>query len=147
MKAVGIAIVALPLLVACSSTQDRVVDEMADALVDGRYDEAWTLADSLTADRANCSVENLADVAVAWVMLNNEAVKTDSIEAGEVAMNSFRTVYSTMVERDSSEAVEQIEKIRRKNPQLSLTAIDSMYEATLQQVETLRRVSARLPLK
>ena len=147
MKAVGIAVVALPFLVACSSTQDRVVDEMADALVDGRYDEAWTLADSLTEDRANCSVENLADVAVAWVMLNNEAVKTDSIEAGEVAMNSFRTIYSAMVERDSSEAVEQIEKMRRKNPQLNLTAIDSMYTATLQQVETLRRVSARLPLK
>lgn len=138
---------AMLILAGCSTPADRLTSELADAVAQGDIARSTVLADSLYADTASCSLDNLAALSAAYISINNAAVSADSLDASLHAMKRFTSVYATMTARDSAKTAEIAAKIADGNPAVNLPEADSLYNRALTQLETLRRVSEAAPLK
>lgn len=137
----------LPVVSACSSPADRLASQLADAIADGDMALSTALADSLYADSASCSLDNLATLSVAYISINNSAVAADSLDRSFHAMSRFISVYSMMTARDSAKTADIAREIAADNPAVNLPEADSLYSRALTQLETLRRVTSAAPLK
>ena len=131
----------------CSSPADRLASQLADAIADGDIALSTALADSLYADSASCSLDNLATLSVAYISINNAAVRADSLDKSLHAMSRFTAVYAMMNSRDSAATADIAQEIAADNPAVNLRTADSLYTRALTQLETLRRAASAAPLK
>lgn len=139
-----IAAVSALTMAACSSHSavDDVADGIAAARQSGDFTAVTAMADSVAAAPDDLSIDELANLAVAYVAITNNAVALDSADMADDAMRNFTRLYDTMMERDSAKAIKAIGNIADRNSRVDLTAIDSAYTRALQQLETLKKLSS-----